>query len=482
MTDQPSQPRRGIDLAAALRTQAGITGTRAWIVGGAIRDALMGRPTPDYDLAVQGNAKPLAQAFARAANGHVFRLSDAFGSWRVSARDGGWQVDLTPLQGATIESDLAVRDLTVNAIARDVATPGQLSESLIDRYNGAADIAHRRLRAVSDSSFTRDPLRVLRLGRFVADLGFSADRHTTQLAHDAAPGLAATAPERVLQELGRTLASANAVAAMRYLTEIGATAVVLPELDALQDLEQSEYHHLDVYGHTMLTLQTAIDIETDPAPYLPGCAAAVSAYLSRPLAGGLTRGDALRFAALLHDIAKSRTRAVTDEGRVTFYDHDVQGAALATEILRRLRASDKLVTYVAAMARHHLRLGFLVHKRPLDARAIYEYLNVTGPVCVDVTLLSLADRFATLGKNHARAGELHLELAQQLLAAALEYDANPPRPLMPGDELADALDIDRGPLLGELIAELTAATYARQVVDEAQTLEHAREWLDARAS
>jgi poly(A) polymerase len=473
------------ELLAELITQSQAADTHVYLVGGAIRDELMSRPTPDYDLAVEGDAKPLAKALGRAAGGHAFQLSDEFGSWRVKDHAGDWQVDITPLQGATIEEDLAARDLTINAIARDLGAADARTAAdpndpagLIDPFGGVADIAAERLRAVSESSFTRDPLRVMRLGRFAAGFGFSADAQTSALARAAAPGLTDVAAERVFAELRQTLRSDRAVPAIRYLTEIGATAAVLPELDALKGTEQSQYHHLDVYDHTLLVLEVAIAIASDPARFFPGDADAVSAYLKRPLTNDMTRGEALRFAALLHDIAKPNTRDVTSEGRITFFDHDVQGAQLGAEILRRLRASDKLATYVAAMTRNHLRLGFLVHKRPLDRRAVYEYLHRSGPVAVDVTILSLADRYATLGKNHERAGELHHDLAREMLPQALAYDADPPKPLLRGDELAEALTITPGPILGELIAELTAATYAGEIADRDATLAYARSWLD----
>jgi poly(A) polymerase len=466
-------------------TQIEATGARAWLVGGAVRDQLMGRPTPDYDLAVEGDARPLAKAVGTAAGGFAFQLSDEFGSWRVKDHDGAWQLDITPLQGTNLDEDLAARDLTINAIARDLAASGGASAlsasdpgALIDPYGGVNDIAAKRLKAVSESSFSRDPLRVMRLGRFAAGFGFSAEPRTTVLARESAPGLTAVAAERVFQELRQTLCSDSAVAALRYLGEIGASAAVLPELDALKAVEQSQYHHLDVYDHTLMALQVAIDIEADPGHFFADDAGPLSAYLERPLTNEMSRGEALRFAALLHDIAKPDTRAVTAEQRITFFDHDVRGAELSTEILRRLRASEKLATYVAAMTRNHLRLGFLVHERPLDRAAVYRYLSSTGTVAVDVTVLSLADRYATLGKNHERAGELHHQLAQEMLTEALAYDANPPKPLLRGDQLADALGIEPGPLLGQLIAELTAATFRGEVTDTQQTLAYARRWLE----
>jgi putative nucleotidyltransferase with HDIG domain len=446
----------------------------AWLVGGAVRDALLGRATPDFDLAVQGDTPGLARELGRRAGGHAFKLSEEFGAWRVRSHDQRWQVDLTPLMGETLEQDLRRRDLTINAIASELdAGDGEL----IDPCGGAADLQAQRLRAVGPDSFRADPLRVLRLTRMAAELGFAPDAETLRLAAASATALSAVAAERIFAELRLTLASDLAVAGLELAQRIGAAAVVLPELDALRGLRQSDYHHLDVYDHTLATLQAAIELEQAPVATFGELAPALAAVLDEPLANELSRGEALRFGALLHDIAKPLTYAVGDEGRPTFFEHDVRGAELATQILTRLRASERLIAHVAALTRHHLRLGFLVHRQPLSARAIFHYLATCEPVEVDVTVLSVADRLATLGRNSERAVALHLELAQRMLADALQWRADRPRPPVAGDELARALAITPGPQLGRLLAELTEAAYAGEIEGNEALLAHARAWL-----
>lgn len=445
----------------------------AWLVGGAVRDELLGHQTMDIDLAVQGDVPALARELGRRAGGHAFQLSDEFGGWRVRAHDQSWQVDLTPLMGETLEQDLRRRDLTVNAIARELAP----SAELIDPCGGVADLEARRLRSVGPESFTTDPLRVLRLTRLAAELGFSAEQGTLRLAAVSAPALAQVAAERIFAELRLLLCSDRAVEGLQLAQRIGATAAVLPELDALRGVRQSDYHHLDVYDHTLATLQSAIDLHSDPAATFGDLAPALAEVLEEPLANELTRGQALRLGALLHDIAKPLTYALSEEGRPTFFEHDVRGAALVTEILTRLRASERLTQHTAALARHHLRLGFLVHQRPLQPRAVYRYLATCEPVEVDVTVLSLADRLATQGRNSDRAIALHLDLARELLAAALSWRADRPRPPAAGDELARALGITPGPQLGRLLAELTEAAYAGEIESNAAVLAHARDWL-----
>jgi poly(A) polymerase len=456
------------------------TGAQSWLVGGAVRDRLLHRVTTDFDVVVAGDPEPVARAAGRAAGGHAFELSEAFGAWRVVARDRSWQLDVVGLAGESLEHDLARRDLTVNAIAQPLAVGGDPT-ALVDPFGGLADLRTRRLRMVSEHSFSDDPLRTLRLARLAVQLGFAAEDATIARARESAPALAAVAPERTFAELRALICSPHAVAGLALMDELGATAAVLPELDALDGVQQSGYHHLDVAGHTRAVLAETIALVDDPGALALGDEETerLAASLAQPLANELTRGQALRFGALMHDIAKPQTRAVTDEGRVTFMGHDDRGAQLASEILERLRASERLRAHVAALARHHLRLGFLVHEMPLDRRAVYDYLRTVAPVGVDVTVLSVADRLATRGDNAERAIARHLDLARQMLGDALAWEAAPPRPPVRGDTLARALGIAPGPQLGALLGELQAAAFAGEVSGPDEAIALARRQVDA---
>ncbi len=256
----------------------------------------------------------------------------------------------------------------------------------------------------------------------------------------------------------------------------GATAAVLPELAALRGVEQSVYHHLDVHGHTLAVLAEAVALEQDPAAVFGDeHGAALAELLAQPFSDELTRGTALRFGALLHDIAKPQTRGVMDSGRVTFFDHDKQGADLSRAILTRLRTSEKLRAHVAALARHHLRLGFLVHERPLSRRQVHGYLKRCEPVEVDVSLLSVADRLATKGRKADEAIAKHLELARELIGPALAWDAGEQTAAAAARRRAGRRARDRPrPALGRLMAELETAQYAGEVVTRDDAIAHAR--------
>jgi putative nucleotidyltransferase with HDIG domain len=276
----------------------------------------------------------------------------------------------------------------------------------------------------------------------------------------------------VFVELCRVLGAAEAVRGLELMAALGATAVVLPELDALRGVEQNRFHHTDVYGHTLEVVQQAIDLDdacargvADRGDVLREHRAQVNDLLREPLADGLTRADALRWGALLHDAAKPLVRGGVPGGGVTFIGHDTRGAELAREVLERLRASERLRAHVAALARNHLRLGFLVHEQqPLARRKTYAYLRTCAPVEVDVTLLSVVDRLATRGDRARDSIEAHMALARRMLPDALAWRAEQDRPpLVRGDELAAALGIDVGPALGELLEEVAAARYAGEV-------------------
>jgi putative nucleotidyltransferase with HDIG domain len=261
------------------------------------------------------------------------------------------------------------------------------------------------------------------------------------------------------------IASDRAAAGMRLALELGLCAVVLPELELLRGVEQNRYHHLDALEHTLAVLECTVALQRSPETSLGSeHAAAVRALLACPLADELTRGDALRFGALVHDIAKPQTRSVAADGRVGFPGHDRLGAEIARGMLARLRAAERIRAHVAALTLNHLRLGFLVPRVPLDRRELYGYLDACEPVWADVTLLSVADRLATRGDRSQEAIERHLKLARSVLGEALAWQAHGrPAALVRGDQLAAALGIAAGPALGELLAAIAAEAFAGEL-------------------
>jgi len=439
-----------------------------WVVGGAVRDALLGRPITDVDLATTAEPRAVARAVADSVGGPAFALSERFNAWRVMTR-AGFICDVAPLQGGSIEADLARRDFTANAMAVPLAAP-----DLQDPHGGRADLEAGTLRVLSEEAYRDDPLRPLRLVRIATELNLAPDPETERLTRTHAARVTETSPERIWAELRRLVVAERVLAGLALADRLGVTAAVLPELDGMRGVEQSHFHHLDVHDHTIEVLREHLALERDLEAVFGALAADLGALLAEPLADELTRMQALRFAALLHDVAKPATRRELPDGRVSFIGHDSVGEDMVREICRRLRTSEKLAAFLGGVTRHHLVLGFLVHHRPLDARGVYRYLRACEPVEVEVTVLSCADRRATRGRNADAAIAAHLELARELMAPALAWRAEgPPRVPVRGDDLARELGIQRGPRVGELIEALREATFAGDVQDRDQALAYA---------
>jgi poly(A) polymerase len=457
-------------VAATRRALEG--GEGAWIVGGAVRDAILGREVTDLDLAVAGDPGVAARAIAEEIGEHAFELSAEFRTWRVVGREHGWQVDLTALRGEGIEEDLAERDFTIGAVAVPLG-----GEEPIDPYAGLVDLADGRLRAVSERSFGEDPLRLLRAARLATELELEIEPRTVSMARAVAGRAAEPAGERQLAELRRLMGAADPLRGLHLLGELGLTPVVLPELEALRGVEQGPNHHLDVYDHTIAVLEHTLEVERDLGRFAGERAGEVAALLEEPLADGMTRRTGLRFGALFHDIAKPQTRAERD-GFVGFRGHDQLGAEVIGGICKRLRASRKLTQHLQGLALHHLRLGFLIPEMPLAPRRVHAYLRATEPVTVDVTLLTVADRLSARGKGPIAGPEMvsaHLQLAREMIAAGLDWRREgPPQPLLRGEDVAAELGIEPGPELGSALAELEAAQYAGEVTDRAGAIEHLR--------
>jgi tRNA nucleotidyltransferase/poly(A) polymerase len=443
-----------------------------WIAGGAVRDAALGREVDDLDLAVAGDPAAAAKAIAREGGGHSFELSAEYATWRAVAADGSWQVDLTALRGETIEADLAERDFTIGAVALPLG-----GSEPVDPFGGLPDLEGRVLRVVGERSFASDPLRLLRAARLAAGLGLELDPATASLARAEAPRASEPAGERQLAELRQLVGGPDPLRGMALLDELGLTAVVLPELEALRGVEQGPNHHLDVHGHTMAVLEQTLAVEADLERFGGERVEELAALLGEPLADEMSRGTALRFGALVHDIGKPATRS-EQGGFVTFVGHDRDGVAIVGGLCKRFRASRSLTRHLQGLTLHHLRLGFLVHEAPLPPRRVHEYLRATEPVGADVTLLTIADRLSARGSGPfatEEAIEAHLALARQMLAAALDWRRDgPPRPLLRGNELAAELGLAEGPEVGELLAELEAAQYAGEISTKAGAVELAR--------
>lgn len=443
-----------------------------WVVGGALRDALLGRPIMDLDLAVEGSAEQAAKTLAKAMGGHAFELSNEFGTWRANVPDAEWTIDVAALRGAAIDEDLRLRDFTVNAVGVPLAG-GQP----IDPTGGISDAEAGILRVASARSFSDDPLRVLRAARIAAELGLRPEPETVAAARAAAPDASRPSGERRFAELRGMLTGSDPLRALELLDQLAVTPVILPQLHGLRGVDQSANHHLDVYEHTTEVLRRWLAVEAELERYAGPVADEVAAKLEQSLADELSRSEGIRFAAILHDIGKPATRAEAG-GFVSFRGHDAVGAEMVVELCRELRTSRRFADFQAALTRNHLVLGFMVHERPLPRRRVWDYLRRTGSEALDVTMLTIADRLSAQGSGvPEEAIQAHLDLAREMLVEIVAYEREgPPQPLLSGNEVAELLELEPGARIGEAVRELAAAQFAGEVEDRRAAEEHLRGW------
>ena len=333
----------------------------AYFVGGCVRDVRLGLPVTDVDVVVPGDPATVARRLARETGGSPFALSEAHGAWRVV------------LDGRTL-------DITAPARGRYRGRPGRARlhrerDGDPGRRRGDGDVSTRSAASatwrragcglVSDRVFTDDPLRLLRLARIAHELGFEVDSEAERLARRDAHLADRAAGERIYAEVRRLMTPDHPDAAVRLLDGLGVLDVILPEAAPMHGCEQSPFHHLDVFEHTLQVLDASADIAAHPEHYLPRHAEALRAALDQTVGDELDARTALRLAVLFHDIEKPSTRTVSDDGRIGFMGHDRKGAETAAADPQALARRD-LDDPVLRPPRRRAPAAWLHGARPAD--------------------------------------------------------------------------------------------------------------------
>lgn len=475
-----------IDPLIVARQTSAELGVLAWLVGGRLRDSILGRVTLDTDIAVAGDAWQFAARAAARAAGRLVRLHREPDIGRVVWRtQQGWiRLDVAALVGRTIEEDLRRRDFTVNALAAAVQAELPPSQSeIIDPTGGLDDLRSRTLRLTHAGALLDDPLRLLRGPRLAAELGFQLHPETASSITLHAPAIATIAPERVRDELVRLIAVPAPAEQVRQLDRLGLLDPLLPELLAGRGVRQSPPHERDVYEHGLAVMAAVAEVQqlvergtgplaADPwQQVLEPYAERLAAWLAQPMGDGVPRGLWLRLAGLLHDIGKPVCMTVEPGGRIRFRGHETESATLAAAIAHRLRLANASRAYLLAVIRNHGRPRRLAAAE-ITRRAIFRYFRSTGDVGVDVALHALAD---ALGKSHGResVGWPVALVVRRLLQAWFderETVVSPP-PLLRGDEIIAALGLTPGPRVGRLLEAMVEAQAAGELASKAQALQ-----------
>ena len=447
----------------------------AYLVGGLVRDQLLQRQVQrDIDLAIDGDASELARAFADAHGGAFYLMDAEHNVARVILRNT--YIDFAALRG-DVRSDLATRDFTINAMARQLG-----SDELIDPFHGQRDLREKQIRAVSSTVFQDDPVRLLRALRLIGELGFALEPRTEDLLRGDAPLLAFASMERARDELCKILAQEHPVALLRQADDLGILGALLPELNALKNVTQSPPHVYDVFEHTLHVVDELVEVQARGyADVANGeFTSEIQSHFARTVSADRTRGALLRLAALLHDIAKPATRSVDDAGNVHFYDHEPRGAETSGAILRRLRFSNDEIGLVTRTVANHLRPLLLTREASVTNRAAYRFFRDAGDAGIDVCILALADQ---RGKTVSQIDQAMDAQVRAVLAVLLDrYFRAPesvvaPPVLIDGRALMRELNIDAGPRVGELLEVVREAQAAGDVKTREDALAFARKTI-----
>jgi len=411
-------------------------GERIALVGGPVRDALLGRPVSDLDLTT--SARPeVTERLLKGWADATWDIGRAFGT--IGARHGDWQVEITTYRseeytpdsrkptvdyGDTIDGDLRRRDFTVNAMAIELP-----SRAFVDPYGGIVDLAQGVLRTPNtpEESFSDDPLRMMRAARFAAQLDFAVEESVVAAMTAMAERITIVSAERVRDELVKLICAPNPRAGLTLMVDTGLAGYVLPELPALA-LERDEHHrHKDVYEHTLTVLEQAIAQEDR----LGGQPDFVS-----------------RFAALMHDVGKPKTRRFLGDGSVTFHHHDVVGAKLTRKRMQALRFSSDQIDQVCKLVELHLRFHGYGTGEWTDS-AVRRYVRDAGDQLERLHILTRADCTTRNRRKAERLARTYDDLEARIARLSEEEELASIRPELDGNQIMEILGIGPGREVGE---------------------------------
>ncbi|WP_372500782.1 CCA tRNA nucleotidyltransferase [Streptomyces meridianus] len=449
-------------------------GHRLALVGGSVRDALLGRLGNDLDFTTDARPEEVLKIVRPWADA-LWEVGIAFGTVGCRKRGPGgegdqdYQIEITTYRseaydrtsrkpevsyGTSIEEDLVRRDFTVNAMA--VALP---EKEFVDPHGGLQDLAERMLRTpgTPEESFSDDPLRMLRAARFSAQLDFEPASDVVAAMRDMAERIDIVSTERVRDEFSKLITSDNPRKGLELLVGSGLADRFLPELPALR-LERDEHHrHKDVYEHSLIVLEQAIDLE-EGGPDL-----------------------VLRLAALLHDIGKPRTRRFEKDGRVSFHHHEVVGAKMTKARLAKLKYANDIVKDVSRLVELHLRFHGYGTGEWTDS-AVRRYVRDAGPLLGRLHKLTRSD-CTTRNKRKANALSRAYDGLEDRIARLQEQEElEAIRPDLDGNEIMRILGVGPGPVIGQAYTFLLELRLENGPMEHDVAVGALREWWAERNS
>lgn len=474
-------------LISALVKVAQREGHQLYLVGGFIRDTLLGRSSKDVDF-VSRRASGLAKSLARETGTRLALIDRKFGTIRLIPPAGlnelsdFYQVDLSPLRGSSIAADLNQRDFTLNALAVDLsAWQADGTFDLLDPLGGLTHLRAGRLQLCSPRSLEDDPLRILRAYRLAATHDFTLEGHTQDRIREMRHGLNRIAMERIRDELVLILSTTNSVPILQVLDDDNVLQLLLPECEPTRGCSQNDYHHQDVWQHSFSALEALEFFLARPQELLGRYADEASPILAQRIAGERTRAIMLKLGVLLHDIGKPSCRTVDENGVTHFYGHEVAGARLAGSLCARFCFSNKEIDFVSQLVRQHMRVVHLFNLTRTSRRALSRLFKLGPELFYPLLFLFGSDYRATKGPRSPKGemGPLRHQIGRWLDFYHKQLKPKEGEsPLVRGHELMDRLNLSPGPTVGKLLHTLAELQWEGRINSREEALQQAAQLLE----
>ena len=457
-----------------------------YLVGGFLRDALVGKSCKDVDF-VSSKAAELAKLVAGQTGSKPVLIDRKFGTVRLipSLHPDGigepYVVDLSPLRGSSIFDDLYQRDFTINSLAFDItAWWTNRGSHLLDPLGGLADLKAGSLRVCSQRSLSDDPLRILRAYRLVSAYGLVLGAQTRKSILQAGHRLNQVAVERIRDEMMLILSAANSVSILRMLDDDGVLRLLLPECVDMRNLQHNDFQHRDVWQHSLSALQALEFFLSNIQELLGDYGEEASIILTQKLAGERTRQTSLKLAVLLLHLGKPYGRSLGKEDAIHFHSHPVAGSNLAASLCTRLRLSNKEINFVSQLVRQHTRPIHLFRLTRTPTRGLARFFRL-GPGLFWPLLLLFASDHMAFQQSISRGSDL--QPLRQRLAGWLDfyYEQLKPRemepPIVSGGDLMKCLHLSPGPVVGRLLKALAELQWEDRISTQEEAFEQAARLL-----
>lgn len=434
-----------------------------YLVGGTVRDFYLGVENFDKDIVVLNvDAKEFAKRLAQSIDATFIELDDENKIYRLVLKDKKNCIDIASPIGATIEDDLKRRDLTINSLALNLNT-----FEILDVTEGMADLKAKKIRHISEQNFIDDPLRLLRVFRFQATLGFSLDKDLVDIIEKHAHLIKKPSVERVNYELLKMFSGKYTVKALKTMDRAGLMKEILPVAHELKKVPPNLHHHLNLFMHSIETVNQIQEIYENSTEN-------VKNHLQKCDFGGATRLAHLKLAGFLHDIGKPVTWTIEDEtGRHRFIKHDDIGAKMGVNVLKGLKLSKKQIDYVSKMIKHHIYPSHIVQNPEANEKSYMRFVRKMEDECIDVIILAMADRLS------ARGVEITDDIVEQNISALqglmdfyinVKEELKPLPKLLSGNEIMEILHLNPSPKLGQIVNSLKEAQLSGEVNTKEEAL------------